>query len=45
VIRAALEAYLDEVPPNRPSSIGAGEDAGLSAADAEDWLRERWRPR
>jgi len=45
VIRSALDAYLDEAKANRPRSIGAGADDALDAADAEAWLRERWRAR
>ena len=45
VIRSALNAYLDEGQPNRPTSIGAGEDGALEAGDTESWLRERWRDR
>lgn len=42
LIRAALDAYLAEVPATRPRSIGVGEDAGLDASASEAWLRERW---
>lgn len=42
LIRAALDAYLAQVPATRPASIGAGEDAGLDGASSEAWLRERW---
>lgn len=45
LIRAAVEAYLAEVPPNRPRSIGAGDDPGLEATAAEAWLRDRWGSR
>ncbi len=45
VIRAALDAYLRESRPDRPRSIGAGEDETLGARDIEAWLRERWRDR
>ena len=42
VIRSALEAYLDQPGSARPTSIGAGADPTLHAADSEAWLRERW---
>jgi hypothetical protein len=45
VIRSALDAYLDEAKANRPRSIGAGADDAVDAADAEAWLRQRWRSR
>lgn len=44
LIRAALDAYLDDGATNRPRSIGAGEDAMVHAEATEDWLRERWHP-
>jgi hypothetical protein len=45
VIRAALDAYLDEAKANRPRSIGAGADDAVDATESETWLRERWRAR
>lgn len=45
LIRAAVDAYLEPEASTRPRSIGAGEDAALSAEASEAWLRSRWRPR
>ena len=45
LIRTALDRHLADEPSPLPGSIGAGEDAGLSARDSEDWLRANWRPR
>ena len=45
IIRAALDAYLDEPATNRPRSIGAGDDPALDAEGSEAWLREHWRGR
>lgn len=45
VVREALERYLSEQERPVPSSLGAGEDAEVSAADSEDWLRARWSGR
>ncbi len=43
VIREALDLYLQQhVERARPRSIGAGEDAELTATNSEDWLRARW---
>jgi hypothetical protein len=43
VIREALDLYLQQrVERPRPRSIGAGEDAELTASNSGDWLRARW---
>ncbi len=43
LVRQALERYLGTQTSSLPSSVGAGEDAGLSGRDSEDWLRANWR--
>lgn len=45
LMREALEGYLQERPRALPRSLGLADDAGVSAADSEDWLRERWNER
>lgn len=42
LIRRALEEYLQKRGRPPLHSIGMGEDKGLSARDAEDWLRAEW---
>ena len=44
VIRAALQAYLEQ--QSRPSlrSLGVVNNPDVSAADDEAWLRAHWRP-
>jgi len=42
LVRDALRSYLDGLAPAFPRSIGAGDDADLSARDSEDWLRRQW---
>jgi Arc/MetJ-type ribon-helix-helix transcriptional regulator len=42
VLRKALEEYLERRGRPRLRSIGIGEDAELSGAESEDWLRDEW---
>ena len=35
----------DSIRHTLPRSLGVFADPGLSGADAEDWLRDNWRPR
>jgi len=42
VLRKALEEYLELRERPRLHSVGIGEDAALSGAESEDWLRARW---
>jgi metal-responsive CopG/Arc/MetJ family transcriptional regulator len=44
LILDALYAYLRERDESWPRSIGMVEDAELSGADIEDWLKANWRP-
>ena len=45
LIREALATYLLAEARPRPRSIGAGEDAEVTARDSEDWLRAHWDQR
>jgi metal-responsive CopG/Arc/MetJ family transcriptional regulator len=45
VLRRALEEYLERRERPRLSSVGIGEDAELSGAESEDWLRAEWGKR
>jgi predicted transcriptional regulator len=45
IIRTAIEQFLRAQERPVPRSVGAGEDTGLSAAESEDWLRDRWDQR
>ena len=45
LIAEALRDYLDEGAAAIPRSFGICADPELSGADAEDWLRDNWRPR
>ena len=42
LVREALRTYLESLTPPVGRSIGAGDDADLSARDSEDWLRRQW---
>ena len=42
LVREALETYLAGASWPQPSSIGSGQDAGLSARETEDWLAREW---
>jgi hypothetical protein len=42
VFRKALEEYLKRRERPRLRSGGIGEDAELSGAETEDWLRHEW---
>jgi len=42
LVREALRTYLETLAPPVARSIGAGDDADLSARDSEDWLRSQW---
>lgn len=42
LIREALDAYLNALPQPRLLSLGLGVDEKVTAADSEDWLRDRW---
>jgi predicted transcriptional regulator len=46
LIRQAISEYLDtRSGPPRLRSLGAGEDEGLRARDAEAWLESEWSSR
>jgi len=42
VVREALERYLTDAPRPALTSLGAGDDRELEAADARAWVRARW---
>lgn len=42
VTREALERYLTVAAEPALTSLGAGDDRELEAADARAWLRDRW---
>ena len=42
LVREALDRYLDQRRPPRPTSFGAGDDPALDAREAKRWVRERW---
>ncbi|MGB3683209.1 MAG: ribbon-helix-helix domain-containing protein [Rubrobacteraceae bacterium] len=42
LIRRALEEYLEKAGRPGLRSLGAGEDSGLAARDAEGWLESEW---
>jgi len=43
LVREALTEYLAANGRPRPRSIGIADDAGVTAAESEDWLREHWQ--
>jgi predicted transcriptional regulator len=45
LIAEALLDYLDQTATATPISFGIYADPELSGAEADDWLRENWRPR
>jgi metal-responsive CopG/Arc/MetJ family transcriptional regulator len=45
LVREAIRAYLEELQPPRPRSIGIVHDGRLDARDTEAWLRDNWNPR
>jgi Ribbon-helix-helix protein, copG family len=46
LIREALQTYLSHRPDRpRPSFVGSGDDAELSARQTEDWLGTAWSKR
>lgn len=45
IARQALAEYLAQQPQPPLSSLGAGDDSDLAAADTEDWLRDEWQRR
>ena len=42
LMREALEGYIQSRPRALPRSLGLADDAGVSAADSEDWIHSRW---
>lgn len=42
LMREALAGYVQSRPRALPRSLGLADDAGVSAADSEDWIRQRW---
>lgn len=42
LMREALNGYLQGRPRALPRSLGLAGDAGVSAADSEDWIHRRW---
>ncbi len=42
LMREALEGYVQSRPRTLPRSLGLADDAGVSAADSEDWIHGRW---
>jgi len=42
LVREALTVYLAANGRPRPRSIGIADDAGVTASESEDWLREHW---
>lgn len=42
LMREALAGYVQSRPRTLPRSLGLADDAGVSAADSEDWIQERW---
>ena len=42
LMREALQAYLEGATWPHPSSIGVGEDDGVSARESEAWLAREW---
>ncbi len=45
IIRTAIEQFLRAQERPVPRSVGAGDDAELSAVDGEDWLRKHLEQR
>jgi hypothetical protein len=45
LVREALREFLAANGRPRPRSIGIAEDAGISAAESEDWIRKEWSRR
>lgn len=43
LMREALESYIQQQPRALPRSLGLADDAGISAAESEDWIHARWR--
>jgi hypothetical protein len=41
-MREALQVYLEGAAWPHPSSIGVGEDDGVSARESEAWLAREW---
>lgn len=42
LIRGALAGYVQSRPRTLPRSLGVADDAGVSAAESEDWIHGRW---
>lgn len=42
LMREALEGYIQSRPRTLPRSLGLADDAGVSAAESEDWIHGRW---
>lgn len=42
LMREALAGYLQSRPRTLPRSLGLADDAGVSAAESEDWIHGRW---
>ena len=42
LVREALQTYLEAVAWPKPASIGAGEDAAVSARASKEWLAREW---
>ncbi len=42
LMREALEGYIQKQPRALPRSLGFADDAGISAAESEDWIHARW---
>ncbi len=43
LMREALAGYIQKRPRALPRSLGFADDAGISAAESEDWIHARWR--
>ena len=42
LMREALAGYVQSRPRTLPRSLGLADDAGVSAAESEDWIHGRW---
>ncbi len=42
LMREALAGYVQSRPRALPRSLGLADDAGVSAAESEDWIHGRW---